>query len=127
LTIVDLQEIDINAKCPPANMTDEEWQGRFRAMRLLIEPSEQETALQDRPHDTPSESIYYGDTIWQQYCKFVNSILTSIRNGETDYCFYIYQVADLLRFEHDRLETRWVPEYQCFEVWLAADKAVIAS
>lgn len=70
------------------------------------------------------ESTYYGETQYSNYCSFINSILRTIRGSggkppQHDYCFFIYQITDLLRFEHDRLRTRWIPEYECFEVWLS--------
>lgn len=61
---------------------------------------------------------YDGDTQYKTYCKFINGILSSIRSGGKDYCYFIYQIAELLRFEKNGLMAKWLPEDKCFEVWL---------
>lgn len=64
---------------------------------------------------------YRGDTQYYYYVQGINSILNTIRgkNGESDYCYNLDQIRDLLRFEHDRLQSEWMPDYRCFRVWLS--------
>lgn len=38
------------------------------------------------------------ETSDSRYRNYINSILSNIRSGNIDYCYYIYQVRDLLRF-----------------------------
>lgn len=38
-------------------------------------------------------------TTYEYYRKFINDVLRNIRNGETDYCYELYQIRELLRFE----------------------------
>lgn len=69
------------------------------------------------------QSEYSGETSYVYYCQFINNVLHTIRGtpnepARKDYCYFIYQIADLLRFEHDRLCVAWKPETECFEVWL---------
>lgn len=105
------------------DMTDAEWQSYFNELRDDIEPS---CARRMKVSYSPSVNgitdntyfAYCGETQWQYYCKFINSILSAIRKGERDYCYHIYQIKDLLRFEHDRLSVIWLPRHQCFEVSL---------
>lgn len=59
------------------------------------------------------------DSEWARYTRYINSVLNSIRNGNDDYVYHIYQIADLLRFEHDRLRTEYVKEDGYFRVWLS--------
>ena len=106
-----------------AKNADEEWQAYFYKLRNKIKPSSERQmkttySVWINGYKDLSYFVYCGDTEWRYYCKFINSILSSIRKGESDYCFHIYQIADLLKFEHDRLEAIWLPEYQCFKVWL---------
>lgn len=61
---------------------------------------------------------YHGETMYQRYCDFINGILSTIRAGESDYCFYTYQIAELLRFENIRLRSEWMPRHGCFRVWI---------
>lgn len=71
-------------------------------------------------HHLKTGEEYKGETAYQQYCSFINDVLTSIRKGETDYCYFIYQIADLLQFEPE-LQTRLCNEDRLcpyFEVWL---------
>lgn len=51
------------------------------------------------------------------YCHFINDILDCIRAGNIDYCFYIYQIEDLLKYE-PRLKSCWLEQEQCFRVWI---------
>ena len=58
------------------------------------------------------------DSLDTYYITFINSVLKSIRSGETDYCFYTYQIAELLRFE-PKLQARLIHnDCSHFEVWL---------
>lgn len=61
---------------------------------------------------------YHGDTQYQYYCRYINDILWSIRHGKVDYCYYIYQIAELLRFEHDRLQAVYLEQEHCFRLSL---------
>lgn len=40
-------------------------------------------------------------TTYEYYRKFINDILRNIRRGKTDYCYELYQIRELLRFEPD--------------------------
>lgn len=121
----DLTNIDIKAKCPPEGTTDEQWQKYFIAMKSLVAPiKEKKMTITRCP--TVISSIHSDDnskyddvTNWYRYCQFINTILTAIRKGEVDYCFHVYQIADLLKYEYDRLRTKWVSDDQYFQVWLA--------
>lgn len=63
------------------------------------------------PQTERSDEFQYGD--------FIYDVLDMLREGEErDYCYYNYQVKDLLKFEPRRLRTKYIPEYQCIEVWL---------
>lgn len=41
------------------------------------------------------------ETNYTYYKKFINDVLNNIREGNIDYCFYIGQIKELLRFEPD--------------------------
>lgn len=63
-------------------------------------------------------NTYHGKTQYQCYCSFINSILSNLRSGGVDYCFYIYQISELLKYEHDRLQADWLQDEKCFELRL---------
>lgn len=123
MNLEELRTINPSEKTIPKEMTDNEWQKYFSILKLVIHQSSEKRmkysySVLVNGHYDNSYFIYSGDTQWQTYCKFINSVLVAIRNGEPDYCYHIYQISDLLRFEHDRLRAVWLPEYQCFEVSL---------
>ena len=124
MKLEDLGTINLSADRPPIDMTDDQWQDYFSRMKLLVTPSKDKKLKYKNISMTingttiDSSSSYCGETQWYYYCQTINSILDSIRHKERDYCYNIYQVSDLLRFEHDRLVTRWLPEDRCIEVWL---------
>lgn len=71
-------------------------------------------------YETDSRGVYCeycGETQWKRYCEFINSVLETIRSGEEDYCFYPYQIAELLRFEQG-LIAEYLPDSGCVKVSL---------
>jgi len=114
---IDLKKVNLNQRQPDSTMTPEQWQTQFRAMRMMVEPAKRKRMVRTENYAN-EDHVYYGETLWQQYCKFINDILRFIRAGEEDFCFYIYQITELLRFEHERLRTEWIPHLRCFRVWL---------
>ena len=118
-----LQNISLTTKKPDKNMTDEEWQEYFGILKALThQTKEKKMSGKTTPIIINSyldnQFTYTGDTQWTKYREFINSILYAIRHGEHDYCFYIYHISELLRYEHDNLKTKWLPDDNCFEVWL---------
>ena len=63
------------------------------------------------------EIKYDGKTSWQSYCAYINDVLSQIGLGNVDYCFYKYQIEQLLKFHHDTLKTRLCDGWY-WEVWL---------
>lgn len=123
MKLEDLDTIDLSADRPPAEMTDDQWQKYFEAMKPLVKPVEERlmkcvksTIVNGRRLE--DQSSYSGETQWERYCQFINTVLRAIRHKEHDYCYNIYQITDLLKYEHDRLATKWLPEDRCIEVWL---------
>lgn len=124
MNLPDLSKVDLNAARPPEGMTDEEWQKYFKTMKMLVQQSSDRRMKEGKSFTVKgstlnSQSSYCGETQWQRYCQFINSVLNTIRCGELDYCYNIYQITDLLKYEHDRLAAQWQPENKCFQVWLA--------
>lgn len=107
---------------PGDSLTDKKWQQEFAVHRLHISPHGKKmkkmggrySRLSAKPDG--GECLYCGETNWSRYCSFINSVLDSIRKGERDYCFFKYQIYDILRFHWADLRTRYVDGY--WEVWL---------
>ena len=104
-------------------MTSETWKPYFESLKGQVKPSADKRMKTYYPTYVNYQVdngyfSYKGDTQWQYYCRFINSILRAIRSGECDYCFHIYQIIDLLRYEHERLVCDWLPENKCFKVYL---------
>lgn len=123
MKIEELKEVSLTAKRPDKDMTDEKWQEYFGIMKTLTHQGN-EKRMNSRTSPilingySDGQFTYQNDTQWTKYKEFINSILSAIRQGECDYCFYIYQIAELLRYEHDELRTKWLPDENCFQVWL---------
>ena len=119
----EFKQVDLNAGCPPESMEDSQWQEYFGAMRLLVVPYGEKKMKTNGVEFIENGISVNGrksvrESQWYYYCQFINSILSSIRKGQTDFCFNIYHITELLKFERDRLRTRWIRENRCFEVWL---------
>ena len=111
---------------PSKNLTDNQWQENFLIYKLHVRPYPQNIkkmggrfSQEARKYD---DEKYLGPTNWQQYCFYINSVLSAIRHGEHDYCYYLYQILDLLKFHHDTLCTRYCDGY--WEVWLEREKSL---
>lgn len=94
------------------DMTNDEWQERFAIFRRKAEKSK------TRNMRVPRSPLIRDITKWQSYCFYINDVLNTIRNGDSDYCYHMCQIEDLLRFEPTDLEAEWLPEYRCFRVYL---------
>ena len=108
---------------PEPGLTDKEWQEEFAIRKLYVIPyGKRVTKLagrysQDSTRWSPeTDGEYHGTTNWQQYCTYINSVLSAIRSGEHDYCYYKYQIMDLLKFHYNSLTTKYCDGY--WEVWL---------
>ena len=101
---------------PPKDYTNQQWQSDFEILKQFVIPSQESEMRIIR--DTSLYGSYHGKTQYQNYCSFINNILKNIRGGEVDYCFYIYQITDLLKYEQERLEVQWLQSERCFRVSL---------
>lgn len=110
---------------PSPDLTDKKWQEEFNAMKCFVTPfpanvkklggsGSKESGKWN--HDTQGK--YDGATNWQQYCAYINDVLENIRLGRVDFCYYTYQIVDLLKFHYDTLETKYC-EDGYWEVWLS--------
>lgn len=115
---------DLSARRPSDSMTDAEWQNYFHFIRSKTEPSmtnvmikhigssNQERTLSD------FKPLHRRNTQYDEYCDFINDMLKTLRSGHADYCYYIFQISDLLKYEYDHLRTEYLPDEKCFKVWL---------
>lgn len=101
------------------HMTNYDFQQQLKLMKLL---NQETIARRINSPTTPyvvgkhyftlsNENEETGNTY---YIKFINDVLKNIRKGEIEYCYYIGQVRELLRFIPD-LKVRLGDFY--FEVW----------
>ena len=104
--------VDPNAHFPDADMTDEKWQVYFTALKNMIKPVGKRYMSGIRDWKTG------GDYVCSQQCRYrayINDVLRNIRHHGTDFCYYIYQISDLLRYE-PALKAMFNEQYQCFMV-----------
>jgi len=105
-----------------STLTDKEWQNEFALMKLYITPNNKKITRMGGKFSRGQEKVsedreYDGVTNWQSYCSYINDVLRNIRKGNHDFCYYQYQLVDLLKFHYDNLRTRYCDGY--WEVWLA--------
>lgn len=110
-------QVNKDTRKPLEDYSDQQWQIDFLKIKESVTPSSlnQMTVI---PEPINYRGTYHGKTQYQYYCDFINDILLNIRNGEIDYCFFIYQISELLKYEHDRLYAEWLPEDRCFKLCL---------
>ena len=112
-----METINERTKKPPKDYSDSQWQQDFLRIREIIRPSSlNKMNVVAEPHNFAR--TYHGKTQYQYYCDFINNILSNLRRGKVDYCFYVYQISELLKYEHDTLQTEWLPSDGCFKLSL---------
>lgn len=126
MTLEELKEMKLISNAngrPSSSLTDERWQKEFHIRKLFVEPYAANIkklggkySKEPGTWDAETQGAYYGKTNWQEYCSFINDVLLNIRGGQIDYCYYICQILDLLKFHHDDLRTKYCDGY--WEVWL---------
>lgn len=90
---------------PAPGYTNKQWQHDFAELKEKVQL---ELMLSEQ------SSI---DGLETPYDSFLESVLYTIRHGEVDVCYHIYQIVDLLKYEKD-LQSRYVPSEEYFRVWL---------
>lgn len=128
MTLEELREMKLVSNTngrPSSTLTDEKWQKEFNIRRLFVKPTSKDIIrLGQNMHysketgywNEETMGTYHGTTNWQEYCSFINNMLKNIRSGQIDYCYYIYQITDLLKFHYNDLRTKYCDGY--WEVWL---------
>lgn len=107
---------------PSSTLTDIVWQQEFQAIRSSVKPYNSNYTRMGGKYSRESykrsdnDSVYEGVTNYQQYCRIINDMLSVIRSGKIDFCFFAYQIADLLHFHYDDLRTKYIDGY--WMVWL---------
>lgn len=131
MTLEELMEIKIISNTngrPLSSLTDEKWQKEFEIRKLFITPYKdgnirrfgEKYTKEPIKWNEETQGKYLGYTNWQSYCTYINDILRNIRSGQVDYCYYIYQILDLLKFHYEDLRTKYCDGY--WEVWLEQNK-----
>jgi len=120
MKLEELQQMGAAAKGLPSGTTDDEWQEAFKVLKYLVSPSGKRRMELPKSYClvNGTKVSFQEETQWTRYCEFINSILNTIRQGEVDYCYYIYQIKELLKYEHDNLAVTYLPEDECFCVSL---------
>lgn len=126
MTLEELKEMKLVSNTngrPSSTLTDEKWQKEFNVRKMFITPHQKNikklTGKYCEESGMWNEEIngeYKGKTNWQSYCRYINDVLSNIRAGQIDYCYFIYQIMDLAKFHYDNLRTRYCDGY--WEVWL---------
>ena len=126
MTLEELRELRLISNTngrPTSTMTDEKWQKEFNLRKMFITPYPKDIKKLKGQHSKESgmwnedtQGTYYGCTNWQSYCSYINDVLSNIRSGQVDYCYYIYQILDIAKFHYNDLKTRYRDGY--WEVWL---------
>lgn len=90
------------------SLTNKTWRPIFERLRLEVDPSP-DRFMSYSPNRASSKN---------DYSLFINSILSNIRSGGSDYCFKVSHIVDLLKYENDYLQVEWLDKHKCFKVWL---------
>ena len=125
-TLEELKEMKLISNSsgrPSSTLTDEKWQKELSLRKMFVTPYGKDVKKLGGKFSKESDiwndetmGEYRGQTNWQEYCSYINDVLKNIRSGQIDYCYFIYQIEDLLKFHYDDLRTKYCDGY--WEVWL---------
>ena len=103
---------------PSSTLTDKAWQQELAIRKLFITPHKNMKRLSGGffREDKINVKEYRGVSNWQSYCAYINDVLKNIRAGKIDWCYFDFQILDLLKFHYNDLSTRYCEGY--WEVWL---------
>ena len=124
MTLEELREMKLVSNTngrPSSTLTNEKWQKEINIRKLFVAPTnlkkmQGKYSKESGVWNVETQGEYHGITNWQSYCSYINDILSNIRAGQVDYCYYIYQIMDLLKFHYNDLRTKYCDGY--WEVWL---------
>lgn len=126
MTLEELRELRLISNTdgrPTSYMTDEKWQKEFNLRKLFITPYPNnikklkgQCSKESGKWNNETMGMYCGCTSWQSYCSYINDVLNNIRAGQVDYCYFIFQIIDLLKFHYNDLRTKYCDGY--WQVWL---------
>ena len=126
MTLEKLREMKIVSNSngrPSSTLTDKKWQKEFDIRKLFITPFPKDVnklagkySKESGIWNEETQATYHGKTNWQEYCSFINDVLKNIRSNQRDYCYFIYQIEELLKFHFSDLRTKYCDGY--WEVWL---------
>lgn len=109
---------------PTSDMTDKIWQEIFEQLKEKTMPyidGEKKTMSYKFSYKTRSDDVLFEldqTTDWSRYCSFINTVLKDIRKGKKVFCFYYYQIIDLLKYHKNDLRTLYDSKERQWEVWL---------
>lgn len=108
MTQVELKEVfNGHIRKPLDLMDNNEWQQYFQIMQNLNKPCK-EKKLTRKIIRKVIMGMYWelsngdgngNDTLDSRYCSYINDVIRAVKTEKLiDYCYYPYQVKDLLRF-----------------------------
>ena len=110
---------------PEYGLTDKQWQQDLAVLKLRVTPHPKGRKKMSGKYicehfrQNGDQNIEYpGMTDWQSYCRYINDVLKVIQKGGVDYCYYKYQILELLKFHYDTLKTQYHDGQGYWSVWL---------
>ena len=117
MTLDQLNQVGTHRSRPIDTLDDNTWQQMFQVLKMKTTPSV-EKKMTCKPVGGLDRGSDGNETEYYRYRAYINDVLKEIRSGRHDYCYYEYQIKDLLKYEHDRLRTRYISDGKYFDVWL---------
>lgn len=109
--------VSLTTKTPPSDYTDAQWQLDYYEIKSILREqklkSEKVKTTQGFPIDVPQN----GKTNQQYYYSFLIDTLSELRSGHKAYCYFVYQIVDLLRLDHN-VHAKFFPDDGYFSLSL---------
>lgn len=100
--------VTLTTKTPPSDYTDAQWQLDYYEIKSILHQQESNskkiTTTQGFPIDIPQN----GKTNQQYYYSFLIDTLSELKSGHKAYCYFVYQIVDLLRLDQN-VHAKFIP------------------
>ena len=112
MNLFKMNDYELANGMPSDKLTETDWNTMFNIIKLETHKAPEHrysarTSVPRNSGDYDDNVRDMSETQWFRYRQYINSVLSSIRSGDSDFCYYIYQIKDLLRFEPN-LKSRYL-------------------
>ena len=100
--------VSLTTRMPPSDYTDDQWQSDYYEINSILREQKSKSEKTESTHGYPINIPQNGKTNQQYYYSFLIDTLTELKCGHRAYCYFVYQIVDLLRLDQN-VHAKFIP------------------